>query len=987
MRRLRLGWAVAIAAWASPASAERLAIRAFTSAEGLAHDHVHCLVPDSRGFLWLCTAQGLSRFDGRRFVTYGTAHGLRETYVNDAIETRTGDLWVATNGAGASRLDVRSARFVEHAIGASTASNRVNTILEGGDGQLWAGTDDGLFVRGGDGAFRPVDVPGPRPLPVRSLAREGGAILVATRHGLFRIDPSGVVARVPGPSGSANTHSVRADGKGRLWTGQEKGLRVYDSVTGAPDPSVPLQERFGDGIVRVVFRRADGRMLAGGHSDGGLHEWTGDRLRTYTAAHGLSDLVVTALAEDRAGNLWIGTETGGVMRLAAGGFVSFGVADGLGHRRVVSMFETAGDELVVLTSMRHLNRLEHGAAGDRFRSVQPGLPVAPSIQSVHSAIQDRSGGWWIATPQGLAHYGPVPGLDALARSRPLAFYSARDGLAGDDVGRPYEDARGDIWVTTPGATVSRWERATGTFHRYGVAEGLPAGSAVMAFGEDAGGTLWVGLREGGVARLADGRFEAFGAAAGFGRAMTRSLHRDGRGRLWAATTGDGLVRIDTSTATPRFTRYTTAEGLPTDHIRCLTDDAHGALYLGTAIGVVRFDPGGGAITRYTTADGLAQNEIQAAYRDRSGALWFGTMDGVSRLVAPPARVAATPPALVAGVAIGGTARPIGALGLPDVPSFTVGPGAGGVRIDYFAADLSPDARGLFEYRLRGADDAWSAPTTRDFVEYPALSPGRYRFEVRAAGADASQPPASVAFVVEPPLWRRGWFLALAAGAIGMGAFRLHRLRVRRLVELERVRTRIATDLHDDVGSSLSQIAIWSEVAARDSGEPGIREALGGIASACRETVDSMGDIVWAINPSHDRLGDLVHRMRRFASDVLTARDVAFRFDATLPDDVALGADLRRQVLLVFKEAVNNAVRHAGATRAEASVALAGGRLRVTVRDDGRGFEPSQRNEGHGLASMAARAAALGGMLDVRSAAGQGTTVSLDVPVAGPHLRR
>ncbi|HET8645292.1 MAG TPA: ATP-binding protein, partial [Vicinamibacteria bacterium] len=268
--------------------------------------------------------------------------------------------------------------------------------------------------------------------------------------------------------------------------------------------------------------------------------------------------------------------------------------------------------------------------------------------------------------------------------------------------------------------------------------------------------------------------------------------------------------------------------------------------------------------------------------------------------------------------------------------------------------------------------------------YAALSPGRYRFEVRAART--GHPPAVVAFDVQPPVWRRAWFVGLATGLLALLAYRLHRLRVRRLIELERVRTRIATDLHDDVGSSLSQIAIWSEVAARDSAEPGIRDTLGGIASACREAVDSMGDIVWAINPGHDRLGDLVHRMRRFASDVFTARDVAFRFEADLPDGVVLGADLRRQVLLVFKEAVNNAVRHSGCTQAEARATLAGGRLGLVVRDDGRGFDAGRRHDGHGLASMAARAAALGGSLEVRSAAGQGTAVTLSVPITSPHLR-
>ncbi len=978
MWRTRVGLVAALVAGAARAGAERLPIRAFGTAEGLPHDHVRCVVPDSRGFLWLCTAQGLSRFDGRRFVSYGAAQGLREPYVNDFLETRAGEYWLATNGAGVQRLDVDRTRFVEHPVGEGTASNRVNSLLEDERGRLWAGTDDGLFVREGASGFRRVDLSAVATgrIQVRRLVRDGATFLVATQAGLLRVTDARI-ERAPGPAGTANVHAVLAEG-GRVWTGQETGLRVYES-DGTPSASVPGQERFGSAVLRALFRRADGRVLAGGRSDGGLHEWEGASLRNYTKAHGLRDNVVTALAEDRFGSLWIGTETGGVMRLARGGFVTFDTADGLGHRRVISVFESAAGELIVQTAMSYLNRLED----HRFAAVRPRLREPPTIQSAHSMLQDREGGWWAATPRGLVRYPRAPSLDALSRADPLSLHTQRDGLAADDVGRPFEDARGDVWLTSLGGTLSRWERATGAIHRHGEPDGLPAGNAAVAFGEDAHGALWLGFREGGLARRrGGGRFEFFGEAQGLPHAMTRALHLDPQGRLWAATTGGGLVLVEEpAAARPRFRRYTTAEGLVSDHVRCLTDDGRGRLYLGTAVGGVRFDPGDGSVAHFTTADGLAQNEIQAAFRDRRGALWFGTMDGASRfLPGPPGSHAS--PAFVSDVLVGGRPRgPRGVFGSRSVSEFAIGRSDGSVRIHYFATDLSPEGRGLFQYRLLGAESAWSAPTPRDFVEYAALSPGAYRFEVRVAGAQgAAAEPAVVAFAVTPPFWRRASFLAAVAALGALLAYRFHRSRVRRALELERVRTRIATDLHDDIGSSLSQIAIWSEVAARGSGEPAMRETLTGMAAACREAVDAMSDIVWAVNPAHDRLGDLVHRMRRFASDVFTAREVAFRFEATLPADLPLGTDLRRHLLLVFKEAVHNAVRHSGCTAAEASVALTNGSLRVSLRDDGKGFDPEERYSGHGLGSMRARARDLGGTLEVASTAGAGTTVSLTVPL-------
>jgi signal transduction histidine kinase len=435
---------------------------------------------------------------------------------------------------------------------------------------------------------------------------------------------------------------------------------------------------------------------------------------------------------------------------------------------------------------------------------------------------------------------------------------------------------------------------------------------------------------------------------------------------------------------PRFVRYSTADGLTSDHIRCITDDAQGRLYLGTAVGVDRFDPDSGAVTHYTTADGLAQNEIQAAFRDARGALWFGTMAGVSRLIPPPDVRPATTAILIGAVVVGGVPRPLSALGESEVHEFVVGPESAGVRIDYFGFAFAPGENLLFQYRLVGGDGRWSTPTARDSVEYGALAPGRYRFEVRAHHGDRT--PAAVSFVVQPPVWRRGWFLTLAFGTVVLVGYQLHRLRLRRMLELEKVRTHIASDLHDDIGSTLSQIAIMSEVAARRLGthEPPTRDLLAAIAAQSRETVASMSDIVWAITPGRDRLGDLVHRMRRFASDVFTAREIEFRFQASVPsEDLQVGAELRRQVFLVFKECVNNAARHSGCTEAEATVQVERGRLRLSLRDNGRGFDPTATHDGHGLVSLRSRARTLGGELEITSSPEQGTTVVLSVPLARP----
>jgi signal transduction histidine kinase len=195
-----------------------------------------------------------------------------------------------------------------------------------------------------------------------------------------------------------------------------------------------------------------------------------------------------------------------------------------------------------------------------------------------------------------------------------------------------------------------------------------------------------------------------------------------------------------------------------------------------------------------------------------------------------------------------------------------------------------------------------------------------------------------------------------------------------------VRTRIATDLHDDIGASLSQIAILSEVAQRGGGNGAPNGSpLAEIAGISRELVDSMSDIVWAINPDHDRLSNLVYRMRRFANDLLCAQAIALEFHSSVTDhDLRIGANQRRQIYLIFKEGVHNVTRHSGASRVEVELDRAGDGLVLRLSDNGKGFDTGAPSEGHGLVSMGRRAAAMGAQLEWRSAPGQGTTLRMKV---------
>jgi signal transduction histidine kinase len=219
---------------------------------------------------------------------------------------------------------------------------------------------------------------------------------------------------------------------------------------------------------------------------------------------------------------------------------------------------------------------------------------------------------------------------------------------------------------------------------------------------------------------------------------------------------------------------------------------------------------------------------------------------------------------------------------------------------------------------------------------------------------------------------------------------LYRYRLTRLLEMANMRTRIATDLHDDIGANLTRITILSEVARQQfaNGKESNGHPLSSIADIARESVASMSDIVWAINPERDSLRDLIRKMRQHADEIFTLREIDLDFQAPSSEfHLKLGADLRRNLLLLFKEAVNNAARHSRCSRVRIDFRLEGSSLNLLIEDNGLGFDTSLANEGHGLVSMQRRAKDLAATFEVASAIGNGTIVRIRIPAATVRARR
>lgn len=973
---------------------EQLPMRTYTSADGLPGNTINRIVADSRGFLWFCTRDGLSRFDGYQFRNFGTAQGLIPLTGN-LLETAGGNYWVATeNGMAHFQATSGNPRF-EYYRPADSKARMMRALAADPAGGIWVGTEGGLYHldrKAGKWQLRFVEIGLPSEIwedtsVTALLADSDGTVWVGAGSRLYRCFPGGRCEQwrlgLPQPF----VRELLKDREGTLWVGTPLGLcRI--PANPAANFCNPVREFQGKGI-EGLLESPEGEILVATPDGLGICQAAKDRDVSGTCSaenqlpgHG----GITALGLDRAGNLWVGMH--GAVRIAKHGFRTYTHQDGLDTNHILSILETQRGELCVVSEgarARPVNCFD----GRAFHPVRPNVPRTVDNWgwgTKNLTFQSRNGEWWVPTGRGVFQF-PRTTIDGLGRTQPKAVYAA-----GEVVYAIFEDSRGSIWVSTQisapkggvrANSLARWDPATGILKRY--PDGYPVPSQVLAtaFAEDRAGNVWIGLNSGRVIRFRNGKFQILPMDTGY-LAWVSALYVDGAGRLWVSTT-DGLNRIaEPNSAQPRATRYTVADGLSSNRVSCISEDLLGRIYAGSALGVDRLGPEDSPrrIRHYTIADGLAPGDVLTAFRDRHGALWFGTREGLSRLDPAMEPPPPPPPVLISGIRVRGAPLPISFLGETSLGGIELSSDRNQVELEFVGLDFGVGGALRYQYRLENTDSEWSPATEQRTVNYANLAPDRYRWQVRAVTADGeSGPPATAAFTILRPLWQRWWMRLLFLAGVSTLFYSIYRYRLARLLEVEGLRTRIATDLHDDIGSSLSQIALLSEVARRQPAGDEREQPLADIAQLSRDLVDSMSDIVWAIDPEQDRLADLTHRMRRFASDLFSRDGVELRLD--LPgekQDPRIGADIRRQVFLIFKETLHNAVRHSGCTSLEVRLSVAGGFLALSMADNGRGFEPGNSGRGHGLASMRSRAAELNGELTVDTVPRRGTVVRLRVPL-------
>ncbi len=971
----------------------------WTTREGLPSDSVTAVLRARDGYLWVGTTDGLARFDGARFLPL-------------TLEPRTG----STNLS-------------------------ITALCEDDSGQVWIGTQaDGLFCAAHETLRRFGAAEGLADPTVTCLATAPrGGLWIGTKAGLHRLN-QGRISRLTKSDGLPSDFilSVQVADSGTVWITTREGVcRFLDERITASELQENLPGRTDDCI--GAYENHHGELWA--YGDSFLMNLTQSKRFNHFRAGAPVATRVWTLHEARDGALWIGTSGRGLLRFKEGRFDPINLPDERMARDVRAI--TTDDEANVWLGTHDDGLVRLRQAQLRWLDLKTKTPGAVN------ALAEDSRGWLWASVNGDGlqvirggHSEPVdvPGLSGLRHVLALCVgardalwfgtwgagvyrldasgvvqFTLRDGLS-DDVVSAVCAARGAYaFIGTRSGDVHHfflrgWER-------WGDRT-LPRGITALLHGADQ--TLWVGTDGAGLWRIANEKAAPECTPAALSNTVIRALAEDSHGRIWVGTAAHGLACVKGQ----EVRVATINNGLPHNAVSQILMDAQENLWLGTDRGIYKVTRE--AANAFAAGEPLAlprpvgQDEPAAdlrclpgqpgAVRTRDGMLWFATMSGVAGIKPDTIRTDPTsPPVYIEEILVNGQPVRSPWAKADTLSSLQLPYPLRSLEIHFTALGLHAPESLKFRHKLEGFDAEWDDEGAGRLVHYGSLPSGAYRFRVMAtetAGA-WNGPAAELNVIVATPFWRTWWFLAVAGlstlGSVAAGVRQLShrrlRLRLRHLQDeqaMERERTRIARDMHDELGAKLTKVSFLGErLKSRVANAPELRAQVDSIAETTRSLLKSLDEIVWAVNPKNDSLRHLADYLGQYAGEYFedTSVECAVALLDELPE-MPLSAERRHNLFLSFEEALNNVLKHSEATRLQVTMTLAGDTFKIVIEDNGCGFEKVGQKDastgqpkaemhgrgGNGLVNMQARLAEVGGRCRVTSVPGRGTQVELQLPV-------
>jgi signal transduction histidine kinase/ligand-binding sensor domain-containing protein len=917
--------------------------------EGLPDNEAISVLQGSDGYLWIGTQHGLVRFDGNRFTVFNQMNtpGLISDRIIFLFQDKETNLWIGTESSG---LQMIKNGAIQNFSAATSGGGRVSYAAEIAAGDLVFYTASGL---------------------IRYHANSVNYYPVSPRLAQLYQQLASLAQRIIIPSLSGGYWQIFNNNVSKMNGGHvEKNLGTFP---------------WGNAAVDAAIEDGKGNLIVGTLGAGIF--WSDADGKWQNISNQLSKPYILSLCMDNEGNLWAGTDGGGLDRIKRKLFTT---PLGLPVRNIQSISPDAhGGAWVAYGAL--------GAAywnGDTTRDFQVGpfhnarevlvdghqrvwagtdaeglyqfktnefVPADGALilgPQIFSMFEDHGGQLWVGSQNGLGHFD----------GQKWALLTTHDGLSGNSVRAMAEDDKDGLWIGTEGQGLDLYQNGKFTYYRAGQ-ENLPGDDiSCLCIGSD--GNLWVGTFAHGLARFADGKWESFSAQDGLASDSISYIVDDGD-MLWLGS-NKGLMHV----AKKSLEDFAAGKA---DAILCRT---------------------------YGKTDGLPTRECSigsqpAACRAADGHFWFPTTEGVACIDPAELKPNLRPPTvMIESILVNGLEQNTNRLASTWPAIVTITPGVNRselpLEIHYTALDFSAPGLIRFRYQLEGYQSRWTDAGSDRVARYPKLPPGNYRFNVVAYNEDgvSNENSGSFTVIVLPQFWQTTWFAVLviiitlgivAAIVRYISTQKLHRQlqRHKQQEALERERARIARDLHDQLGANLTQVTLLGEMAEADKNVPEeIESHAQQICETARETTRALDEIVWAINPANDTLEGVANYCIKYAQEFFALAGVRCRVEAParLPD-VPIAPDVRHNVFLAFKESVNNVIKHAQAGEAHIHLELTARHFIVEITDNGKGFSGADEKQNrNGLRNMRKRMADIGGSFEISPAPEKGTLVRLTVPI-------
>ncbi|MDB6023850.1 MAG: putative two-component system sensor kinase [Verrucomicrobiales bacterium] len=946
------------------------------SEHGLPTHAVRSAAQSADNYLWIGTEAGLARFDGARFVTITTT-GLSNQMITAIHQTQSGAIFIGTDSGTVTHI-LRGA-IRPFPIPKVIGEDAITTLFESRDGSLWIGTGSKGLFKHQNGAFTNFTTnDGLVHNSIRAICEDTkGNLWIATASGLSRY-AEGKFTTYTSKQGLLHnsTRALCLDRSGNLWVGSHYGLSRFKD---GKFRNFTQKDGLSDNIVSSVFEDHEGQLWIG--TLNGLTRRSEEKFIIETATDGGSFDRVYGISEDREQNLWVCTRDG-LIRMKRRVLTTLTMQNGLSHNSVSSIAEDKAGAVWIGLWGGGVNKV----SGNEIQKFSRTERLSSDL--VLTLLPSRAGEMWF----GMDYDG---GLNRMSNER-IDHLRSKEGFVDHSIRALFEDSKGVLWVGTRSGLAAY---QNSEFTRYTVANGLPSNS-IECFYEDRQGRLWCGT-DGGMAIGEKGTFKSYGVQNGLSHRFVSVIFEDKEGSVWVGTMG-GLNRFHNGT----FSTFTTTNGLFHDQIHGIQEDEFGRLWLTSSRGIfcihkknlADFEAGLEktiSCTVFGKADGMLSTECKgtgstALCKTQDGKLWVPTSRGV--VVVDPRRETFNqePPqlhleeVLVDGHEVDST-QPVRLVANKNEMVFR-----------FTSPSFDAPEKMAFKYKLDGWDSDWIDATKRE-AHYGRLPAGEYQFRVIACNSDGLWNQKGITFNVSltPAFYKSWWFmsaLALLASGLVVGTVRyvsVHKIKsqLRRTEEehaVERERTRIAQDMHDELGARLTEILLLSELASKKNATD-TPAHLTKMNSAVHDVVRNLDAIVWAVNPENDSLEKLVGYIHEYAQAYLETASIRSRFE--FPDkvvDIQLPSDVRHNFFSVVKECLNNVVKHSGATAATMQLRSGDGILFFSLEDDGKGFSPTEAaHAGNGLKNMQKRMQAVGGQFELQSAAGKGAKISIQFPIKTP----